>query len=285
MTRYANAELAHFTVDGLEQFLAEAAQHPLLTGAEEIELAKRIERGDLRAKEHLITHNLRLVVSVARRFPPTDLTLLDLIQEGTIGLIRAAEKYDWRKGFRFSTYATLWIRQSIGRALTTHSRTIRLPAHVSQREGKLAHAREALTAELGHAPTIEQAAAAADMSPADARALADAPRVVTSLDRPVGADEDASLGDLLATPGPEAGEELALSLRADAVRRAVDELPQPDRAVLQLRFGIDGDPEPQALSAVGRRLGLSRLQVRAIEERALSQLAQVRELEALSDAA
>jgi RNA polymerase primary sigma factor len=125
--RYANGELAHFTVDGLEQFLAEAARHRLLTAAEEIELAKRIERGDLAAKERLITHNVRLVVSIARRYQGSELSLLDLIQAGTIGLIRAAEKFDWRKGFRFSTYATLWIRQSIGRALANQSRTIRLP--------------------------------------------------------------------------------------------------------------------------------------------------------------
>ena len=162
-TRYADGELAHYTVDGLEQFLAEAAQHPLLTAAEEIELAKRVERGDLEAKERLITHNLRLVVSIARRYPGNELSLLDLIQEGTIGLIRAAEKFDWRKGFRFSTYATLWIRQSIGRALSNHARTIRLPTQVAQRERSLALARAALTAQLGHEPTIEEVAAEAGM--------------------------------------------------------------------------------------------------------------------------
>src|SRR5690242_8184501 len=142
--RYGNEQLARYTVDALDQYLADAASHPLLTAAEEQALARRIERGDLAAKEELITHNLRLVVSIARRYQGSELTLLDLIQEGTLGLIRAAEKFDWRRGFRFSTYATLWIRQSIGRALTNHARAIRLPAGVMQRERKLVRARTAL---------------------------------------------------------------------------------------------------------------------------------------------
>jgi RNA polymerase primary sigma factor len=284
-TRYANGELVHYTVDGLEQFLAEAGRHTLLTPAEELALAKRIERGDLEAKDRLITHNLRLVVSVARRFPGTELSLLDLIQEGTIGLIRAAEKFDWRKGFRFSTYATLWIRQSIGRALTNHARSIRLPAHVVQRERRLARARVALSAELGREPTIEQAAAAADIPLEQALALAKAPRVVTSLDRSVGQDADATLGELFAAPDADVGEEVVLSLEAEAVRRAVSELEEPDRQVIRLRFGIDDDGEPQTEAAVSRQLGLAKSEVRAIEERALSTLARLRELEALSDAA
>jgi RNA polymerase primary sigma factor len=282
-TRYANGELAYYAVDGLEQFLAEAAQHPLLTAAEEIELAKRIERGDLVAKERLITHNLRLVVSVARRYPGSELSLLDLIQEGTIGLIRAAEKFDWRKGFRFSTYATLWIRQSIGRALSVQSRTIRLPVHVAQRELRLARTRTALVAELGREPAIEEVAAAAGMPLGEAFALAATPRVVTSLDRPVGEDSDATLGELFAAPGAGVGEEVVLSLHLAAVRRAVGELPEPDRSVIRLRFGIDDDAEPQTQAAVGRQLGLTVADVRATEERALSALACLRELEAVSN--
>ena len=284
-TQYANSELAHYTVDGLEQFLAEAAQHPLLTPAEEIVLAKRVERGDLGAKERLITHNLRLVVSIARHYRGTDLSLLDLIQEGTIGLIRAAEKFDWRKGFRFSTYATLWIRQSIGRALSNQSRTIRLPNNVAQRERKLARCRAALTARLGHEPTTEEVAAEADMPLEEALALEKTARVVTSLDRPVGVDSDATLGDLYAAAAVDVGEEVILSLHGEAVRQAVDELPEPDRAVIRLRFGIDDDAEPRTQAAVGRELGLTRREVRAIEERALSALAGLRELEALEDAA
>jgi RNA polymerase primary sigma factor len=284
-TRYVDGELAHYTVDGLEQFLAEAARHSLLTAADELALAKQIERGDLEAKERLITHNLRLVISLAKRYPRDDLSLLDLIQEGTIGLIRAAEKYDWRKGFRFSTYATLWIRQSIGRAHSSHSRTIRLPVDVAQRERRLATARVELTAELGHEPTIEQVATAAGVPLADAVALTKVPRVVTSLDRPVREGSAATLGELFAAPDPEAGQEVVLSLHSQTVRRAVTELPDPDRQVVQLRFGIEGDAEPQTQAEVGRRLKLSRRQVRAIEERALSRLARLRELEALSDVA
>ena len=284
-THYANGELVHYTVDGLAQFLAEAGRHTLLTPAEEIALAKRVERGDLAAKERLITHNLRLVVSVAKRYPDSELSLLDLIQEGTIGLIRAAEKYDWRKGFRFSTYATLWIRQSIGRALTNHARTIRLPAHVAQRERSLARTRAALAAQLGREPTIEEAAAAADIPLEQALALEKAPRVVTSLDRPVRADADTPLGDLFAAPAADTGEDVVLSLSEEVVRRAVSELEEPDRQVIRLRFGIDDDGEPQTEAAVSRQLGLTKSEVRAIEERALSALARLRELEALSDAA
>ena len=285
-TQYANGELAHYALDGLEQFLAEAGQHPLLTPAEEVELAKRVERGDLAAKERLITHNLRLVVSIARRYPGSELSLLDLIQEGTIGLIRAAEKFDWRKGFRFSTYATLWIRQSIGRALSNQARTIRLPTHIAQRERRLAYAHTALAVELGREPTLDEVAAKAEVPLEQALALAKAPRVVTSLDRPVAEGVDATLAELYAPPDElDVGEEVVLSLHREAVRQAVAELPEPDRDVIRLRFGIDDDAEPQAQKAVARHLGVTIREVRAIEERALSALARLRELEALSDPA
>ena len=282
---YANGELAHYTVDGLQQFLAEATQQRLLTATEEIALAKRIERGDLAAKEQLITHNLRLVISIAKRYPGAELSLLDLIQEGTIGLIRAAEKYDWRKGFRFSTYATLWIRQSIGRALANQSRTIRLPVDVAQRERRLARARVALAAELGHEPAFEAIAVAADIPLEEALALASAPRVVTSLDRPIGEKQDATFGDLFAVPDVETGEEVVLSLDRQTVRRAVDQLSEPDRSVIRLRFGIDDDSEPRTQAAIARQLGLKVKEVRAIEARALAQLARLREIEAMFDAA
>ena len=281
---YANGELAHYAVDALEQFLAEATRHRLLTAAEEIELAKRIERGDLAAKERLITHNIRLVVHVARRYQGTELSLLDLIQEGTIGLIRAAEKFDWRKGFRFSTYATLWIRQSIGRALANHSRSIRIPVSVAQRERALAGAHRCLVLDLGREPTLEEVAHAAGIELADALALKDAARVVTSLDRPLGEEGEATVGDLQAGEELEPGEEVILRLEMEAVRRAVDELPEPDREVVRLRFGIDGEP-PHTQYRVGRRLGMTVAEVRAIEQRALAELARVRELAALSEAA
>ena len=177
-TSYDNADLAHYAVDALDQYLAEAARHRLLTGDEEIALAKRIERGDLEAKERLITHNLRLVVSIARRYQGSDLSLLDLIQEGTLGLIRATEKFDWRKGFRFSTYATLWIRQAIGRALANHSRPIRLPVAVASRERKLARARVELAAATGREPSLDELTAATGLTPEDIEAVDATARVV-----------------------------------------------------------------------------------------------------------
>ena len=284
-TRYANDELAHYAVDALDQFMAGAGRHPLLTAAEEIELARRIERGDLVAKERLIASNLRLVVSIARRYPETDLTLLDLIQEGTLGLIRAAEKFDWRKGFRFSTYATLWIRQAIGRALSNHSRTIRLPVQVITRQRQLATVHAKLAAEFGREPSIEELADAAGVPPSEVLAIGQASRVVTSIDRPVTGDDGATRLELTASAAPDVGEEVVVSLEREAVRAAVEGLADPDREVIKRRFGIDGDPAPQNYTAIGRDLGLTASRIRAIERRALTDLARLRELEGLSQAA
>ena len=284
-TTYPYGELARYAVDALDQYLAEATRHRLLTPLEEKALAKCIERGDLAAKEQLITHNLRLVVSIARRYQGTELSMLDLIQEGTIGLIRAAEKFDWRRGYRFSTYATLWIRQSIGRALGNHSRAIRLPVHVAQRERRIAKARNELSAQLGREPTTGELAAETGVPPEEIIALEEAARVVTSLDRPVGESGDSSFGDIQAGTGPGVGEEVMLTLNREAVQRAVDALGGLAAEVIRLRFGMNGDCAPATHSAISRRLGISRSEVRTIEERALRELALMRELQALSDAA
>jgi RNA polymerase primary sigma factor len=283
--RYDNRALAHYAVDALDQFLYEAGRHRLLSAAEEIALAKRIERGDLAAKEQMITHNLRLVVSIARRYQGTELTLLDLIQEGTLGLIRAVEKFDWRKGFRFSTYATLWIRQAIGRALSHHSRAIRLPAAVAQQERRLARARADLSTTLGREPTSDELAEAAGLAPAEVAVLAGAARVVASLDVPVGESGEAVLGDMLPRPGGDAGEEVIVNLEREAVQRAVRALPDREREVIKRRFGINGDARPESHAKIGRRLGVSASEVRALERRGLAYLSQRRELDALGPAA
>jgi RNA polymerase primary sigma factor len=285
-TSYADDDLVQHTIDSMGQFLREAGRFPLLTGAEELELAKRIERGDLAAKEKLINHNLRLVVSIARRYQvTTQMTLLDLVQEGTLGLIRASEKFDWRRGFRFSTYATLWIRQAIQHGLVHQARIIRLPAGVEQRERKIARIHRELAAQLGRDPTDEEMSAAAGLRVEDVAAIKHAPRVTTSLDRPVGGLAGATLGELVAARGADVGEELHITLASEAVRRTVDEMPEPERQVIRLRYGIDGEAEPQTYAAIGQRLGLSPVRVSAIEKQALEQLALRRELQALADAA
>jgi RNA polymerase primary sigma factor len=283
-TRYVNDDLADRTTDAMALFLQEVRRHPLLTREEEIELALRIEKGDLEAKERLVNSNLRLVISNARKYQGQELPLLDLIQEGILGLIRAAEKFDYRRGFKFSTYATFWIRESIQRAIANRSRTIRIPVHIGQRERKIGRVGRELMAKLGREPTDEELAEAAQMSVREVRETRDAARVVTSLDRPVGEEEDTTLGSLL--PSDERGpdEQVDISLREDALRRALERLPEREREVVKLRYGISGD-DPTPLSETGRRLGISSDAVRTIERRALKELAQSRELEALRPAA
>src|SRR5215216_1111787 len=194
-------------LESLKLFFQQAAKYPLLTAAEEIELAKRIERGDLDAKDRMITSNLRLVIHVARGYRGQGLPFHDLIQEGIVGLIRAAEKFDWRKGFKFSTYATLWIRQAIQRGLANTSRTIRLPTHIEQRERRLARVERDLTAKLSHDPSDQEVADAAEMTLEDVHALREARKVVTSLDVPIGDDGDSHLGDFIASDAPDPGQQ------------------------------------------------------------------------------
>jgi RNA polymerase primary sigma factor len=284
-TSYANGDLAHYTVDAMSQFLAEARRYPLLSAAEEIELAKRIERGDLKAKEKLISHNVRLVVSIAKRYQvSTHMTLLDLVQEGMLGLIRAAEKFDWRRGFKFSTYATLWIRQAIQRGLDNNARVIRLPVSVAQQERKIAAAHRRLVTRLGREPTFEEIAEATGLDVAQVSESAAAPRVAASLDRPVGEEEETTLGALLPAGTADVGEEVHLSLEHAHIRRVVAQMGEPERSVIRLRYGLDGDREPQTYTAIAKQLGITPHRVSAIEHTALQQLALHRELEGLQAA-
>src|SRR5215468_7095913 len=196
---YVNGDLNVATTDALQLFLNEAGRYPLLTAAEEVELAKLIERGDLQAKERMINSNLRLVVSIAKRYQGHDLSLLDLIQEGIIGLIRAVEKFDWRKGFKFSTYATWWIRQAVQRGVANKARTIRIPVHIAEREQRMARAERELTTALGRPPTEEEIAQRARLPLKQLREVRQAARAVTSLDRPIGDEHEGALGDLFAS--------------------------------------------------------------------------------------
>ncbi len=283
-TTYLNGDLALRTTDAMALFLQEVRRHPLLTKEEEVELAQRIERGDLAAKERLVNSNLRLVISNARKYQGHELPLLDLIQEGILGLIRAAEKFDYRKGFKFSTYATFWVRQAIQRALDNRARTIRIPVHLGQRERRIARAGRDLATRLGREPTEEEIAEASELTVEEVRETLAAARVVTSLDRPVGEEDETTLGALLpsAERGPE--EEVDIALRVDALSRALERLPEREREVVKLRYGVGGG-EPTPLTETGRRLGISQDAVRRLERKALSELAASRELEALRPAA
>ena len=283
-TRISNEEVAAVTSDALQLFLRDVRRYPLLSKEKEVELAKRIEQGDLEAKEQMINSNLRLVVSLAKRYQGHELPLLDLIQEGIFGLIRAAEKFDWRKGYKFSTYATFWIRQAIQRGLANKARTIRIPVHIGQRERKIARAERELAAGLGRDPTDEEIAAKAELSVDEIQETRDVTRTITSLDRPIGEEGDTQLGDLLESEdrGPE--EEVQIGLREETLRAAIDRLPEREREVVRLRYGINGD-DPTPLREAGRRLGMSPEGVRRLETQALKHLAAEREVEALHEAA
>jgi RNA polymerase primary sigma factor len=283
-THYNHDELATMTSDTLQLFLRDVRRHPLLTPAEEVDLAKRIERGDLEAKERMVNSNLRLVVSIAKKYQGHELALLDLIQEGILGLIRAAEKFDWRKGYKFSTYATFWIRQAIQRGLANQGRTIRIPVHIGQRERKIARVERELAVTLGRAPTDDEVAAAAEITLTELNETREVMRTITSLERPVGAEGDTELGDLLASHEIEPHEEVEIGLRDETVRMALGQLPEQEREVIELRFGVGGE-DPTPLREAGRRLGLSPERVRRIEHKALERLAEFREVAALSEVA
>jgi RNA polymerase primary sigma factor len=266
------------TTDALQLFLREAGRHQLLTAAREVELAKRIERGDPDAKQEMIQANLRLVVSIAKNYRNQGLPFLDLIQEGTLGLIRAVEKFDWRRGFKFSTYATWWIRQAVARALADKARTIRMPVHIVERLQKMNRAERTLWTQLGREPTIEEIADEAAISLQQALEVRAAARASASLDAPVGETEDAVLGDFVAGDEPLPEEAVELQLRSEALRLALASLPDRERRVVELRYGIGGG-EPRTLEEIGRRLGLTRERVRQIELESLRRLAAAREMQ------
>lgn len=258
-------------VDALELFLNEVGRYPLLDAGEEIELAKRIERGDRSAKDTMINSNLRLVVSLAKRYQNHQLPLLDVIQEGILGLIRATEKFDWRRGHKFSTYAVWWIRESIDRGISNRSRLIRMPVYMVERERKLRNFERTLTAELGREPTEQEIADAARLPRDQVRDLREGARAVTSLDMPIGDNDESSLGDMLVCEQAQPPEEVEVSMQRESLRKALGKLPERERQVVTLRYGIDGDAE--TIEVVVRRLGITRDKVRRLESQALARLA------------
>ena len=282
--RQAKADTGALTENSLDLFLRAARAHSLLTAEEEIELAQRIERGDLAAKERMINANLRLVVSQARRYQGHGLPMEDLVQEGMLGLIRAVEKFDWRRGFKFSTYGTLWIRQALQRGLQNHGRTIRLPVHVAQRQTKVRKVESELSTKLGREPTDEEVAAVAELPPEEVAELRELTRGLTSLDQPVGEDGETAFGDLLASEQPQPAEEVENAERQELINGAVDELPEPERNVIRLRFGLEGT-EPLNLRQTGIELGIPLGKARELEQQGLTRLARSSGLEELRRAA
>jgi RNA polymerase primary sigma factor len=280
---YENTAVAASTTDALELFLNEIGRYPLLTASEEIELAKRIEAGDRAALDRMVTSNLRLVVSIAKHYRGHGLSLLDLIQEGVLGLIRAAEKFDWRRELKFSTYATWWIRQAVQRGIGNKARDIRIPVHVAEREQKISRAERELTTRLGRPPDDEEVAREAKLTLSQVADVREAARVVTSLDRPIGEEGETSLSARIPGTGPDPSEELHLSLSEQTLHQLVADLPDREREIIRLRYGL-GREEPASLREIGSRLGLTAERVRQLERRALEHLAMRREVNAISAA-
>jgi RNA polymerase primary sigma factor len=269
--------------DSLQLFLADVGKHKLLTAADEVILAKAIERGDPTAKRRMIESNLRLVVSIAKGYRGLGVPFLDLIQEGTLGLNRAVEKFDWRRGYKFSTYATWWIRQSVQRAVANHARTIRVPVHVVERQQKLSRAARRLEVELGREATKEELAEATGLPIQHVDEAMGAAQASVSLNQSVGADDEGELGDLFADrEAADPFDEAEESLRRQGVRRALDALPERERRILELRFGFEG--EPWTLEAIGHELDLTRERVRQLESQALARLAAIRDLSSVAAA-
>ncbi|MGH2924479.1 MAG: sigma-70 family RNA polymerase sigma factor [Solirubrobacterales bacterium] len=271
------------TTDGLQHLFNEASRYPLLSREQEVELAKRIERGDLEAKELMINSNLRLVIKFARRYQGHGLPLQDLVQEAMLGLIRAAEKFDWRRGYKFSTYAVLWIKQAIQRGLDNTGRPVRIPAHVAQRERSVNRVFSELSAALNREPSDEEVADKAKLPIDEVRAIRDLTRVTTSLDAPVG-DGETSLGELRAESSDSLEDEIMGRHQENAVGSALATLPDEERRVIELRFGTAGEPET-SVREVARKLGLTQERARKLEARALGRLAHDESLAAWRTAA
>jgi RNA polymerase primary sigma factor len=268
--------------DSLDLFLRDAGRSPLLTAAQEVKLSKLVERGDAGAKRTMIESNLRLVVSIAKRYRHQGLPFLDLIQEGTLGLMRAVEKFDWRRGYKFSTYATWWISQAVARGLADKASTIRMPVHMVERRQKLDRAERMLSTELGREPTLQEVAERAGLSLPQALELEAAARTSTSLDQPLVSPEDALFGDVIAGDGPLPEEIVDNTFRHEALGEALTLLGEREHTVISLRFGLHGT-EPKTLGEIGDRLGFSRERARQLETKALKQLAQLQEMEPLAN--
>jgi RNA polymerase primary sigma factor len=274
-----------FSADSLQLFLKDVGKVDLLTAAQEVELAKRIEKGDHRAKQEMVEANLRLVVSIAKRYRNQGLPFLDLIQEGTIGLVRAAEKFDWRKGYKFSTYATWWIRQAVARALADKARTIRMPVHVVEKLNKIMRTERKLRAEKGREPTDAEIAVDLDLSVEEVESIRRTSQTPVSLEKPVGDEEESEFGQFIEdehTPLPEEAADTAF--RAEALAKCLGSLNYRERRVLELRYGLNGE-QPRTLDEVGRAFQVTRERIRQIENQGLKKLRALAESNKLRDVA
>jgi RNA polymerase primary sigma factor len=271
------------SLDSLRLYLREIGKVPLLTADQEVYLAKRIERGDMVAKTQMIEANLRLVVSIAKGYLGRGLSFLDLIQEGSLGLIRAVEKFDYRKGYKFSTYATWWIRQAVTRAIADKARTIRIPVHMVEKLNKVVHIERQLVQRLGREPQPEEIAAELEMTTEEVREILRMSQLPVSLEKPIGEEEESELGDFVEDDSAESPFDTAsLMLRREDVQRALDSLPDRERKVIELRFGLLGQ-QPFTLEEVGRAFGVTRERIRQIENNTLKRLETLPEAQGLRD--